>query len=340
MSPHRTAPHRTPHGCSRPSPAPLLSLLLPLLPDCAPAGRASRRVSRVDPGTGALFRAEPVCAPPPGLGVGWGGGGHRAGSARARARARSQQNVPFTDTQEAAAEPSAAMAPPLRRMRKRRAAGPRGARGLPEGAPPGRASPTAHAQSAGRWRRGGEAPPVRRRGRAAAATVGEGSSGRFGRLLEKAAARWAGPPLYKAGAGGGAPVASVWCCGSSRPVRGHSAKVRPALLFSLARSLSLSVRPLRSLWRGFGEPAAAAAFRAPPQPAEVGGHAADPRPRAASAPRSGPGRGPGRPLRGSSGGGGGGGREGSELSLSSCVGRRGALASGLLRRGRRTEETP
>ena len=74
-----------------------------------------------------------------------------------------------------------------------------------------------------RWR--GGARPLRRRGRAAEATVGEGSSGRFRRLLEKSAARWAGPPLYKAGAGGGAPVASVSWCGASRLVRVHSATV-------------------------------------------------------------------------------------------------------------------
>lgn len=102
-----------------------------------------------------------------------------------------------------------------------------------------------------RWRGGGR--PLRRRGRAAEATVGEGSSGRFGRLLEKSAARWAGPPLYKTGAEGGAPVASVSWCGASRLVRVHSATVSAIA---------------RRTWRGLGSGAAACwrggtAIRAP-----------------------------------------------------------------------------
>lgn len=44
---------------------------------------------------------------------------------------------------------------------------------------------------------------------------GDGWGGFFRKVREasgKSAARWAGPRLYKAGAGGGAPVASVsWC---------------------------------------------------------------------------------------------------------------------------------
>lgn len=45
---------------------------------------------------------------------------------------------------------------------------------------------------------------------------GDGWGGFFRKVREasgKSAARWAGPPLYKAGAGGGAPVASVSRCG-------------------------------------------------------------------------------------------------------------------------------
>lgn len=90
-----------------------------------------------------------------------------------------------------------------------------------------RESRTAHVQSTWLWRRGSRSFSARvlrapgggagpSSAQAQARGRGDGWGGFFRKVREasgKSAARWAGPPLYKAGAGGGAPVASVSRCG-------------------------------------------------------------------------------------------------------------------------------